>query len=95
MIIVHQFLGVYAGSLCAIELFLKYDYWLEALNGQAPKNWIFGFLWIWPESTRGRQREENFQKTSWKAKKKFLHDLAAVIVSSTLRQFHCFYLMYT
>ena len=35
------------------------------------KTGFFVFLWIWPEPVRGSQREENFQKTSSKAKKNF------------------------
>ena len=49
---------------------------------------------------RGSQREENFQKTSWKlSQNKFLRDAAAILpiiklVSSTFRPFCCFHLMY-
>ena len=32
---------------------------------------FFVCLWIWPEPVRGSQREENLQKTSLKARKKF------------------------
>ena len=35
------------------------------------KTVAFAFLWIWSEPVRGRQREENFQETSWKANKNF------------------------
>ena len=42
------------------------------------KTGFFVFLWIWPEPVRGSQREENFQKTSLKARKKILCVLAAI-----------------
>ena len=35
------------------------------------KTGLFVFLWIWPEPVRGSQREENFQKTSLKARKNY------------------------
>ena len=35
------------------------------------KTGCFVFTWIWHEPVRGSQREENFQKTSLKAKKEF------------------------
>ena len=40
----------------------------------------FAFLWIWPERVMGRQRQENFQKTSWKAKKNFFSTPSAIFV---------------
>ena len=40
----------------------------------------FVFLWIWPERVMGRQRQENFQKTSWKAKKNFFSTPSAIFV---------------
>ena len=61
---------------------------------------LFVFLWIWPKPVRGRQREENVQKTSWKpSQNKFLRDAAAILpifklVSSSLRPFCCFHLIY-
>ena len=36
------------------------------------KTGFFVFLWIWPEPVRGSEREENFQKTSLKARKNSL-----------------------
>ena len=63
------------------------------------KTGFFVFLWIWPEPVRGSQREENFQKTSLKARKKILRVSAATklflkLVFSTLWPFYCFYFMY-
>ena len=63
------------------------------------KTGFFVFLWIWPEPVRGSQREENFQKTSLKARKKFSafrppSFLFFKLVSSTPWPFCCFYLMY-
>ena len=63
------------------------------------KTVFFGFLCLWPEPVRGSQREENFQKTSLKARKKFSafrppSFLFFKLVSSTLWPFYCFYLMY-
>ena len=63
---------------------------------------FFVFLWFCPEPVRGSQREENFQKTSSKARKKFstfrppflFSFLFFKLVSSTLWPFSCFYLMY-
>ena len=47
------------------------------------KTGSFVFLWIWPEPVRGSQSEENFQKTSLKAKK----------ISQKL-SVHCFIILY-
>ena len=63
------------------------------------KTGFFVFLWIWPEPVRGSQREENFQKTSLKARKKFSafrppSFLFFKLVSSTPWPFCCFYIMY-
>ena len=63
------------------------------------KTGFFVFLWIWPEPVRGSQREENFQKTSLKARKKFSafrppSFLFFKLVSSTPWPFCCFYVMY-
>ena len=60
------------------------------------KTGFFVFLWIWPEPVRGCQREENFQKTSLKAKKNFYRAfwppsfLFFKLVSSALWPFYCF-----
>ena len=55
---------------------------------------FFCFLWIWPELVRGRQREESFQKMSWKAKKISPRLRPQFkLVSRTLWPFCCFYLM--
>ena len=62
------------------------------------KTVFFVTVWIWPELLRGRRREENFQKTSWKTKKispplRPPSLLFFKLVSSTLWPFCCFYLM--
>ena len=61
------------------------------------KTGFFVFLWIWPEPVRGSQREENFQKTSLKARKTLSafrspSFLFFKLVSSTFWPFY--YLMY-
>lgn len=49
MIILHRFLGLYTGCLCAIELFLKYRYWSWLIRLQTvmhlatPKLWTSGY----------------------------------------------------
>ena len=63
------------------------------------KTRFFVFLWIWPEPMRDSQREENFQKTSLKARKKFSafrppSFLFFKLVSSTPKPFYCSYIMY-
>ena len=63
------------------------------------KTGFFVFLWIWPEPVRGSQREENFQKTSLKAKKNSLrfgrhHFNFFKLLSSSPWPFCCFYVMY-